>query len=442
MIGLGFSSKGFAAGMASGPDMIGCDAGTADTGPGPLGTGKPPKGRQSMERDLRIMLKAARDAHIPMIIGSCGGAGADEHLEITRGIVQDIAQAEGLHFRLALVYAEQDHADMHSALDENRIRALGSVPRLTHTAIDASSHIVAMMGAGPLQDALDDEADVILAGRCADPAIFASYALRAGVAAGPSWHAAKCIDKGPLATTEPGRGSPVLATVDDEGFSVEPALLDARCTIQSVAGITLHENPDPWLVAQPSGSIDTRKVVYQALDSRRVRVVGSQFQDAVADSVKLEGARLVGYRSILIAGIRDPRLLAVMDDFLEAFRAILIRVARSLRIEPEAYTLQFRTFGKDAVMGALEPNPVADGHEVGLIVDVVAEDQETAYTLASRAGPTGSRLDFTGKLGGGGNFAYPFSLPVVSMGPVYEWSVWHLLDTDERSPFRRQMVNV
>jgi len=42
---------------------------------------------------------------------------------------------------------------------------------------------------------------VILAGRATDPAIFAAEALRRGGAPDQVWHAAKCVDKGYLATT-------------------------------------------------------------------------------------------------------------------------------------------------------------------------------------------------------------------------------------------------
>ena len=103
----------------------------------------------------------------------------------------------------------------------------------------------------------------------------------------------------------------------------------------------------------------------------------------------------------------------------------------------------FVAYGHDAVLGAREPEPDVVPHEVGLVVDVVADTQELATALASRAGPTGSRFDFTGRLGGGGNFAYPFSPSVLPVGPVYEWGVWHILDVDdERDPFRTELVEL
>ena len=37
-------------------------------------------------------------------------------------------------------------------------------------------------------------------------------------------------------------------------------------------------------------------------------------------SVKLEGAAIVGYRTIFIGGIRDPILIGQLDSFLDAVR--------------------------------------------------------------------------------------------------------------------------
>jgi hypothetical protein len=443
VVGLGFSYRGFQLGLDRRPDLIGCDAGSADMGPGYLGSGRDPKSAVSLQRDLKIMIEGAQTAGCPLVIGSCGGAGGAPHLEGFRRLVEGIATDLGVRLRVALIHAEQDPARLHTALDAGRISPLGGVRALTHEAIDQSSAVVAMMGAGPVADALSEGAQVVLAGRCADPAIYAPVALLAGRPPGLAWHAAKSVDKGYLATTTPGEGSPVLATITDDAFVVEPTKPGVICTVDSVARLTMHENPNPFVITQPSGDLVTEDARYEQLDGGRVRVTGSRFEPAARPSVKLEGARLVGYRTILIAGIRDPRLLARLDDFLEAYRTLLERIAVSLRVEAGSWSVRFRSYGHDAVLGEREPDRDLVPTEVGLIVDVVAESQELATALASRAGPTGSRLDFTGRLGGGGNFAYPFSPSVIPTGPVYEWSLWHILEVDdERDPFRTELVEV
>jgi hypothetical protein len=342
-----------------------------------------------------------------------------------------------------VIHAEQNPADIHVALDAGKIAALGPFPELTHEAIDESTRIVGMMGAGPIAKALEQGADVVLAGRCADPAIYAGTAMLRGVSASTAWHAAKSIDKGYLATTTPQTGSPVLATLGTDSFIVEPMLADAACTPQSVARITMHENPDPFGIKQPSGTISTRDAQYEPVDDRIVRVTGSRFDVAANPSIKLEGARFVGHRAVMIAGMRDPRLLAELDGFLDEYRALLTRVVASIGIGPEQWSVRFRCYGNDAILGDVEPLRGADMHEVGLVVDIVGDTEEIALAVAGKSSATGSRLDFTGHLGGGGNFAYPFSPNVLRGGEVYEWSVWHVMDVDDEcDPFRVEMVEL
>jgi hypothetical protein len=443
VVGFGFSRRGFRLGLERAPHLVGCDSGSTDFGPGFLGSGRDPKSRLSSERDLRIMVTGAASAEAPLVIGSCGGAGAEAHLAGFRAIVGDIARSAGLRLKVAVIHAELDRATIHHALDDGRTTPLGDIEPLTHAAIDESAAIVGMMGAGPIIDALDAGADVVLAGRCADPAIFASGALRLGVPEAIAWHAAKSIDKGYLATTEPSKGSPVLATLREDHFVIEPMLPDAVCTTQTVARITMHENPDPFAIVQPTGAIAARDARYEQVDKRTVRVSGSRFEHAPRPSIKIEGARLVGYRAVMIAGIRDPRLLEQLDAFLDEYRALLERVVASLGISPAQWSLRFRPYGHDAVLRDLEPSRAMPPHEVGLVVDVVADTEDIAGAIAGRAAATGSRLDFTGRLGGGGNFAYPFSPNVLRGGPVYEWSVWHVMEVDdERDPFRIELIEI
>lgn len=442
VVGLGFSRRAFEAALDLGPDLIGCDAGSADFGPFYLGSGRDSKSSLSVARDLRIMLDGARRIDVPLVLGSCGGAGAAPHVAGYRRLVQEWAAERGQRLRLAVIHADQQPEVLHAAIAEHRVQPLGEFPVLTHAAVDASTAVVAMMGTGPLMSALQAGADVILAGRCADPAIFACAALRAGVPEGVAWHAAKSIDKGYLCTDQPAAGSPVLATLDAESFTVEPVKPGVRCTTKTVAAVTMHENPDPFVVQQPSGAIDVGEATYEQLDERRVRVTGSRWRPAARPSVKLEGARPSGYRAVLLAGLRDPRLLEVIDEFLAAYRQLLERIARSLGAAPSAYSVRFLPYGHGAVLGALEWDR-RTAKEIGLVVDVVAETQSLATALAGRAGPTGSRLDVTGKLGGGGNFAYPFSPAVLELGQVYEWSVWHVMELeDECEPFRVEIVDL
>src|SRR5713226_1120845 len=104
LLGYGFPEASLAAGMKREPHMIGVDGGSTDPGPYYLGSGKCVNSRMSMKRDLKLMLHAARSQRIPLVIGSCGGAGGEPHLTVVADIVREIAREEGLHFKLAVIH--------------------------------------------------------------------------------------------------------------------------------------------------------------------------------------------------------------------------------------------------------------------------------------------------------------------------------------------------
>ncbi|MFM7414988.1 MAG: hypothetical protein ACKO51_04255 [Alphaproteobacteria bacterium] len=112
ILGYGFPEASLQAGMARAPHVIGVDGGSVDPGPYYLGAGVPFCSTMAIRRDLRLMLRAAIAARIPLMIGTSGGAGGAPHLELTAKLVREIAAEEGLHFRLALIEAEPQRADL------------------------------------------------------------------------------------------------------------------------------------------------------------------------------------------------------------------------------------------------------------------------------------------------------------------------------------------
>ena len=108
VIGLSYLETSLVRAMEWEPHFIGSDAGSTDHGPDALGRGKCMFPRQAVKRDMKLMLQAARSTNIPLLIGSSGTAGADLNLEWTADVLGEIAHEEGLHFRLALIHAEQD----------------------------------------------------------------------------------------------------------------------------------------------------------------------------------------------------------------------------------------------------------------------------------------------------------------------------------------------
>jgi hypothetical protein len=106
ILGYGFPTASFEAGLAMKPDVIAVDAGSSDPGPYYLGAGVSFTDRTAVKRDLRHMLLAGRARDIPVLVGSAGGAGAKPHLDWTVEIVREIAREEGLTGKLAVIASD------------------------------------------------------------------------------------------------------------------------------------------------------------------------------------------------------------------------------------------------------------------------------------------------------------------------------------------------
>ena len=103
IVGYGFPEESFLAGVALKPDLIACDGGSTDPGPYYLGSGIPFTNATAVKRDLTLMLKAACELKIPLVIGTAGGSGADVHVAREVDIVRQIAKEQKLSFKMAVI---------------------------------------------------------------------------------------------------------------------------------------------------------------------------------------------------------------------------------------------------------------------------------------------------------------------------------------------------
>jgi hypothetical protein len=123
-------------------------------------------------------------------------------------------------------------------------------------------------------------------------------------------HMAKIIECASLCCV-PGGRDPIIAELDDDGFVLESTNPERRATPTSVAAHSLYEQADPFTVHEPEGTLDLSNARYEAVDDRRTRVSGATWRDTNAPTIKLEGARLIGERAVLLAGAADPRFIAL-----------------------------------------------------------------------------------------------------------------------------------
>lgn len=440
MLGTGFPEASLRAGLARRPAFLGVDAGSTDQGPQALGTGEPLLSREAIRRDLSLLLPAALEHGIPLLVGSAGTSGSDDALDGLWGVLREVAREQDLHPRVALIRAEQEAEHLAGELRAGRIHPLGAAPPLEEAALRRARRIVAMMGPEPFQAALDRGADVVLAGRSTDAAIFAAPLLRAGAAPGPAWHAGKIVECGAAASTARTAPDGMLGLVDDEGFSVEPLDPAMRCSPLSVAAHALYETPDPTRLIEPPGALVTSDCRYeQAEDGRSVRVTGSAFEPAQRYTVKLEGAELAGYQTIVPAAVRDPLLLRQLDAWTDTLLEKIRERARSFlgsALEPGSWSASVRVYGRDGALGALEPERRLQGHEAMLLFEFTAPEQEQATAIAKSAGLLAMHHPIEGWEGFVNAVAFPYAPYEIERGAVWRFSLNHVWElADPLAPF-------
>lgn len=427
ILGYGFPESSFERGLSFNPDLIAVDAGSADPGPYYLGVGKSFTDRAAVRRDLSILLPAAVSRGIPLVIGSAGGAGATPHLQWTVDIVTELAAELDLSFRLGIVAADVTEDTLLEGVRQNKVKALTGAPELTVESITETASLVAQMGVEPIQLALSAGCEVVIAGRAYDPAVFAALPMQLGFDAGLALHLGKILECAAIAAS-PGSGADCALGILEHDRFVLQALSDARSfTPTSVAAHTLYEKSDPYILPGPGGALDLRDVCFEDIGEGRVAVSGSRFVPSADYTLKIEGARRVGYRSIAIAGIRDPIMIAGIDEILDQVRR---RVNELNPGGTQQGSLHFHVYGRDGVMGPQEPRREQPAHELGIVIDAVCTNPEAADTLCSLTRSTLLHFGYKGRIATAGNLAFPFSPSDLRAGEVYEFSVYHLLQAD------------
>jgi hypothetical protein len=440
----GFLEESLSRAVKNGAEFIGCDAGSTDSGPYYLGSGKARGARDGMKRHLHAILREAVGAGIPAIIGTAGHAGGRPHLNWTLDIVRELARENGWHFKLAGIDSEIEKDRLAKALRDGEITPLSPAPALDDASIQRAERFVAMMGIEPFQEALKAGAQIVIAGRASDVAIYAALPVLRGLPRGVAFHAGKILECGAASVAQRLYPDCLVADLDEEGFTVEPPNPAMRCTPQSVAAHTLYENGDPYHLVESGGTLDTSAAQYQAVSDRSVRVTGGKFVAANAYTVRLEGATHVGYRSVAFAGIRDPLVLRQLDSFLSSLHTTVQKKVRAtLALEPDQYRLKWRVYGRNGAMGVLEPETEVDGHEVGLLIDIVAPTQALAAAISPIVTHTGLHHPIPEHEGLISNFAFPFSPPGADAGPVYRFCANHVWTLkDPCAPFHLTLENV
>ncbi|MFT4507167.1 acyclic terpene utilization AtuA family protein [Caballeronia sp. 15711] len=429
MFGYGFPLEWFKKGVALKPHAITVDSGSTDSGPQKLGLGSMTCSPAAYMNDFAMVLDAGFHNKIPIYISSAGGDGTDAHVDVFFDMVREISRHKGYRFKAAAIYGDIDKDLIKQRMRANRVRPLSSVGVLTEDEVDAASNIVAQMGAEPFIAAHEQfgELDLIISARAYDPAPTAALGIMNGMDPALSWHMGKVMECGALCAEPTGRN--IFGVLREEYFELEPLNPEERCTTYSVAAHTLYEKSHPYFLHGPGGMLDLSDCKYEQVTERRVRVSGSKFVPEEHYSIKLEGAKRVGYRSISIQGTRDPVYIRIIDEVAKRIEHN-VRTVYFPDVPQDSYEIVFHMYGKNGVMGELEPNVDHQPMELCVITEVAAVNQDLATAICGRVRTELLHTPYPGRIATAGNMASPFTPLEIPLGEVCKFNIYHLMEVD------------
>jgi hypothetical protein len=225
----------------------------------------------------------------------------------------------------------------------------------------------------------------------------------------------------------------VFGTISPNEVVIRPFGKGLRCTTQSVAAHTFYENSDPHFHVEASGTMDLSRSQYRQVDDVSVAITGSEFIAANPYTIKLEGAEQVGFQSLIVGGVRDPLIIRQLDAWLSGVEAkVVASVADIFRgnVAAADYQIHFHVYGRDAVMGVLEPNRDMVPHEVGIVLEVTAASQATANKIAALCRQPLLHHPIPEWKGAITGFACLHNPAVIDRGPVYRFCLNHVAVPD------------
>ena len=147
-----------------------------------------------------------------------------------------------------------------------------------------------------------------------------------------------------------------------------------------------------------------------------MRVRGSVFHEAEEKTLKLEGVKCSGFRTICPATVYDPETVRRFDFIAETVLNFVKENTKNT-LPADSYSITFKTNG-------------GPESSFGIIMDIVGKTQEIADTVTALVRSRMLHCDYPGRKSSAGNLAFPFSPSDIHVGEVYEFSVFHLAKVD------------
>ncbi|KAF5586931.1 hypothetical protein FPCIR_7740 [Fusarium pseudocircinatum] len=426
------------------PTAIILDSGSTDSGPQKLALGSMSCPRSAYEKDLTKLLRLVHTFRVPLIFGSAGGDGTDEHVKDIGEIIEEIAAEEenkDYAFNTISLFSNINKATIIERLKQSRLTGCGPcVPPATEFEINESLRVVAQMGYEPFFDAMtaNPDFDIIIGGRAYDPSPYVAFCVyqltrqsdhlsteKLHSKLGGFYHMGKILECGGQCSFPKSHGA--IATIYENGlFDVRPTDPESMCTPLSVAAHTLYENTRPDVLRGPGGSLHLDNSKYEQLsDGKSVRVTGSVYRSSEGNGkpyqLKLEAARIVGYRSMFMGSITDHILVSQIDKLLARVKVYVDQQHPEITGQ---WKLEFHVYGKDQ-------HTQAGPGQLFIVAEALAPTQQLANSIASKARVGMIHAPYPGQKATAGNFGFGLGgLMEIELGPCAEFSLYHLMDLE------------
>lgn len=346
------------------------------------------------------------------------------------------------------MYSQISKALILEKLKNGEISGCGpAVPPLTVENVEDSPTIVAQIGPEPFMQAMaaHPDFDIIISGRAYDPAphvAFCAYLALNGSydgfqtmdrnVLGGFMHMGKIMECG-ASCARPKTKSTMAKVYVDGTFDVRALDPTSKCLPLTVAAHTLYEKQRPDRLYGPGGCLDLSAAEYHQLkDGVSVRAKGGVFifstDEGQRYALKLEAAKVIGYRSIFIGSFHDQILIAQVRPMLDRIRNVLLQQNEGV----PGLKVDFHVYGLDKQAVSLE-SLEAGKHElvpmeVFIVGEVLADSQEAATTVASAARVACLHGSYAGQKATAGNLGMGIGGPLeFECGPSAEFSIYHLM---------------
>lgn len=362
------------------------------------------------------------------------------------GTITNPKYRDSVKLKVLAIYSQASPGLLLRKLANNKISGCGPcVPPLTEADILASPTIVGQIGPEPFVQAMaaHPDFDILISGRAYDPSPYVAFCafrafkksyhpfkeLGADVLGGFT-HMGKIMECGGVCATP--KSSAAMASVYADGsFDIRPLAVGSRCTTQSVAAHSLYEKSRPDILPGPGGNLDLNTATYQVLDDRiTVRAKGAMFRlstddDGLPYTIKFEGAKVVGHRSIFIGSFCDPILIAHLPSFLRRVKEYVVQ--QHVHVNKESkWELEFHVYGQ---------NPRASSStqqgEVFIVGEALASTQSLASSVSSCARIACVHGSYEGQKATSGNLGMGIGGQMnIEMGPCAQFSIYHLVEME------------